>query len=136
MEGRPERLSSYRPKPQEDEEIPIIFIDIEKKIAAWSPELKRTVYMDDLESGHSLKRVREVFLLKVFNWCRNGKSVIELTNDERMHFEDVSNEFLLYGGEILYSRKKQGRKYANSFRLDMADNKDSNLQGWRLAERL
>lgn len=136
MESRLRRLSSYRPKPQEGEEIPISFIDIEKKIAGWSPELKHTVYKDDFENTQHLKRIREVFLLKVFNLYRNGESIIELTNDERMHFEDVLNEFLLYGGEILYSRKKKGRKNINFFRLDTTGSRDGDVRGWLLAEKL
>jgi hypothetical protein len=119
-----------------DEEIPVSFIDIEKKVAAWSPELKHTVYRDDFENTQGLKRIREVFLLKVFNGYRNGESVIELTNDERMRFEDILNEFLLYGGEIIYSRKREGRKYVNSFRLETANDKDVDVKGWLLAEKL
>ncbi|MDK2891706.1 hypothetical protein [Methanohalophilus sp.] len=136
MKSELRRLSSYRPRPQEGEEIPISFIDLEKKIAGWSPKLKQTVYADDLKNTQGLKRVREIFLLKVFNWYRNGVSIIELTNDERMHFEDILNEFLLYGGEILYSRKKKGRKYINSFRLNTAGNGNGNVRECLLAEKL
>ncbi|MBP2029808.1 hypothetical protein J2755_000728 [Methanohalophilus levihalophilus] len=136
MEGRLQRLSSYRPRPHEGEEIPISFIDLERKIAAWSPELKHTVYLDSFENTDNFKRVREVFLLKVFNWYRNGESIVELTNSERMHFEDTLNEFLLYGGEIHYSRKKEGRKHVNFFRVEYSDCTDGNIRGWMLAEKL
>ncbi|SES84322.1 hypothetical protein SAMN04488587_1216 [Methanococcoides vulcani] len=113
-------LARYRPRPEEGEEIPIQFIEMEEKIAGWSPELKRTIYLTAPcnYDPDKLKRVREVFLLKVYNWLLDGISVIELSHTERIQFEDVLNDFLLYGGELRYTRKKQGKKAINHFRLE------------------
>lgn len=113
-------LAKYRPRPEEGEEIPIQFIEMEEKIAGWSPELKRTVYLTAPcnYDPEKLKRVREVFLLKVYNWLLDGISVIELSHTERIQFEDVLNDFLLYGGELFYTRKKEGKKTINHFRLE------------------
>jgi hypothetical protein len=136
VKSRLKRLSAYRPRPREGEEIPVQFLDLEKKIAAWSPELRHTVYADDPEEVSHLKRIREVFLLRVFSWYRDGEAFIELDNEERMRFEDVLHEFLLYGGEILYFRKKEGRRYTNHFRLLPDSGYDASINGWLLAEKL
>lgn len=113
-------LSRYRPRPEEGEEVPIQFIEMEEKLAGWSPELRRTIYLN-VSSNYDpdkLKRVREVFLLKVYNWLLDGISVIELSHTERIQFEDVLNDFLLHGGELRYTRKKHGKKTINHFRLE------------------
>ncbi|ABE51807.1 hypothetical protein [Methanococcoides burtonii] len=92
---------------------------MEEKLAGWAPGLKKTIYLDK-ESAYdpeNLKRVREVFLLKVYNWFLDGISVIELKPEERIQFEDILNDHLLYGGEIRYTRKKQGNKIQNCFLL-------------------
>lgn len=93
---------------------------MEEKIAGWSPELKRTIYLTAPcnYDPEKLKRVREVSLLKVYNWILDGISIIELSHTERIQFEDVLNDFLLYGGELRYTRKKQGKKSINHFRLE------------------
>jgi len=113
-------LACYHPRPKEGEEVPLQFVGLEEMIAGWSPYLKKTVYVDDLQKAEGLKRIREIFLLKVYNWLLDGPSIIELTNEERMQFEDVMNDLLLYGGEIRYTRKKCGRKRLNHFRLERA----------------
>jgi len=134
--GSTRHLSLLYPRPHEGEEIPVQFIDMEKKIAAWSPEIRKTLYFDAFEQAEGLKRIREVFVLRVYNWYRDGQSIIELTNEERMQFEDIFNKFLLYRGEIMYRRKKEGRRYKNYFVLvdDSYSKKDVNE--WLLAERL
>jgi hypothetical protein len=129
-------LSLLYPRPREGEEIPVQFIDMEKKIAAWSPEIRKTLYFDAFEQAEGLKRIREVFVLRVYNWYRDGQSIIELTNDERMQFEDIFNKFLLYRGEIMYRRKKEGRRYKNYFVLVDDSYSKKNVNEWLLAERL
>ncbi|WP_245526200.1 hypothetical protein [Methanohalophilus mahii] len=124
------------PKPREGEEIPVQLIDMEKKIAAWSPEIRKTLYFEAFEQAEGLKRIREVFVLRVYNWYRDGQSIIELTNDERMQFEDIFNKFLLYRGEIRYRRKKEGRRYKNYFVLVDDSYSKKNVNEWLLAERL
>lgn len=113
-------LARYRPRPEEGEEIPIQFIEMEERIAGWSPELKKTIYLTAPcnYDPDKLKRVREVFLLKVYNWFLDGISIIELSPSERIQFEDVLSDFLLYGGELRYTRKKHGKRNINHFRLE------------------
>lgn len=129
-------LTKYFPRPKEGEEIPIQFIDFQKKIAAWSPEKKRTLYLDDAKNIEGLKRIRETNLLKVYNWISGHESIIELSNEERKQFEDIMDLLLKYGGEIRYTRKKKGRKMVNQFRLveNAAFNTDVRRQC--LAEKL
>ncbi len=118
LEGLTDHLTGYFPRPCEGEEIPIYFLDLEEKIAGWSPELKRTLYVDNVAGTEELKRVRNVTLLKVYNWLGNGESIIELSDPERMQFEDVMDELVNKGGEIHYARKKINGKIANIFRLE------------------
>lgn len=129
-------LACYHPRPKEGEEVPIQFIGLEEKIAGWSPDLKMTVYVDDLQKAEGLKRIREIFLLKVYNWLSDGQSVIELTNAERMQFEDVMTDLLLHGGEIRYTRKKSGRKMFNHFRLERAYFSHRNIREGVLVDKL
>jgi len=119
LKDKRSRLANYRPRPETGEEIPIQFIEMEEKIAGWAPELKRTIYLDKASEydPENFKRVREVFLLKVYNWFLDGISVIELKPEERIQFEDILNDHLLYGGEVRYTRKKQGKKIHNCFLL-------------------
>ena len=121
-----DHLTGYFPRPCEGEEIPIYFIDLEEKMAGWSPELKRTLYVDDIAGTEELKRVRNVTLLKVYNWLRNAESVIELSDTERIQYEDVMEEFVNKGGEIYYTRKKIDGKIVNLFRLK----NDKSAQGY------
>jgi hypothetical protein len=112
-----DHLLRYYPRPEEGEEIPIQFIDFENKIAGWSPDLKRTMYVREHEETYELKRVREVTILKVYNWLSDSESIIELSKPELMQFEETMDEFIKQGGEILYTRKKIDGKMINFFRL-------------------
>ncbi len=118
LKGFTDHLTGYFPKPCEGEEIPINFIDFEEKIAGWSPELKRTIYVDDIADTEELKRVRDVTLLKVYNWFSDSEGIIELSESERIQFEDVMDELVKNGGEIRYIRKKIGGKTIKLFRLE------------------
>ncbi len=118
LKGSKEHLTAYFPIPCEGEEIPIHFIDLEEKIAGWSPELKRTIYVDDIADTEELKRVRDVTLLKVYNWFSDKESIIELSYPERVQFEDVMDKFVKHGGEIRYTRRKIDGKMVNVFRLE------------------
>ena len=126
-----DHLTAYFPIPCEGEEIPIHFIDVEEKIAGWSPELKRTIYVDDIADTEELKRVRDVTLLKVYNWFSDSEGIIELSESERLQFEDVMDELVKSGGEIRYTRKKIGGKTIKLFRLE----KDAPVRGY-VKERL
>lgn len=112
------RLRCLFPRPEEHEEIPIQFIDIQQKLVGWSPKLKRSVYVDDFSETEGLKRVRDVTLLRVYNWLLDGESLIELSEMERNHFEQIMDMFIKHGGEIRYTRKRDGDRYINSFRLE------------------
>ncbi|HJH30595.1 MAG TPA: hypothetical protein C5S51_13090 [Methanosarcinaceae archaeon] len=113
-----EHLTAYFPKPCEGEEIPIHFIDFEEKIAGWSPELKRTLYMNDIADTEELKRVRDVTLLKVYNWFSDSESIIELSYPERIQFENVMDKLVKHSGEIRYTTRKINGKMVNVFRLE------------------
>lgn len=129
-------LTKYFPRPREGEEIPIQFIEFQKKIAAWSPEKKRTLYLDDAKNINGLKRVRETNLLKVYNWISGHESIIELTGAEREQFEEVMELLLKNGGEIRYTRKKIGRRMVNQFRLVENTAFDTDVRKQCLAEKL
>ena len=131
-----DHLLSYYPKPEEGEEIPIQFLEFENKIAGWSPDLKRTMYLREPQGTYGLKRVRKVTLLKVDNWLLDGESVIELSNSERMQFEEVMDAFITNGGEIRYTRKKIGGKMINYFRLDKSKSLCVNVKEGLLLDKL
>ncbi len=111
-------LKRFFPRPKENEEIPVHLIDMQKKLAGWSPGLKRSVYVDDFKDTEDLKRVREVTVLRVYNWLSDGESLIELSEMERSQFEEVVDMFIKHGGEIRYTRIKNGGRLVNYFRLE------------------
>jgi len=129
-------LVRYYPKPEEGEEIPIQFIDLENKIAGWSPYLKRTVYVTDATDADELKRVREVTLLKVYNWLSNRESVIELSGPERSQFEEIMDDFTRHGGEIRYTRKNIYGRMVNYFRLKKSTMVGANVKEGLLVDKL
>ena len=115
--------SEEKLRPYENNEIPIQFIDIEEKIAGWSPKLKRTLYLDpgsNYDPG-KFKRARDIFLLKVYSCILESTIQIELSLTEKLRFEDVLNDMLLFGGEIMYMRRKEGRRSVNIFRLEQGE---------------
>ena len=136
LKGSTEHLTAYFPIPCEGEEIPIYFIDLEEKIAGWSPELKRTIYVDDIADTEELKRVRDVTLLKVYNWFSDSEGIIELSESERIQFEDVMDELVKSGGEIRYIRKKIGGKTIKLFRLEKNAPERGNVKEKLLADLL
>ena len=108
----------YYPRPKPGEKIPIQVLNFKCVFAAWSPELKKTLYFEKLPEDESLKRVREIILLQVYDWlaCRIG--LIELTSSEFEQFKAVYEAFLQKLGEIQYSRQKKGRRMENVFELE------------------
>jgi hypothetical protein len=131
MDNDMDRLKRLFPRPEEYEEIPIQFIDMQQKLAGWSPQLKRSVYVDDFKDTEGLKRVREVTLLRVYNWFLDGESIIELSEMERSQFECIMDMFIKHGGEIRYTRKKAGGRLINYFRLE-----ESRISGMKVKEML
>lgn len=130
------RLKSLFPRPEENEEIPIQFIDMQQKLAGWSPKLKRSVYVDDFRDTEDLKRVRDVTLLRVYNWFLDGESLIELSEMERAQFESIMDMFIKYGGEIRYTRKKVGGRLVNYFRLEAGRKSERKIEAFSLSDIL
>lgn len=108
----------HYPKPEPGEKIPIQVLNFKKVFAAWSPDLRKTCYFEELPENESLKRVREVMLLQVYDWLACRKGLIELTNSEFDKFMDVYEAFLQKLGEIQYCRRKKGRRMENIFVLE------------------
>jgi hypothetical protein len=129
-------LTRSFPRPAENEEILIQFIDLQEKYAGWSPVLKRSVYVDKYKETEGLKRVREVSLLKVYNWLFDGESYIELSAMEKQQFEDTMDMFTKYGGEILYTRRKVAGRLINCFRLDSPFHYKVNIEEKLLSDKL
>lgn len=110
-------LSKLFSKPKEGEYVPITFVEFRRKTVGWSPDLKRSVYVEAEEDKAELKRVREVNVMTVINHISGKMSSIELTDEERAQFEEVYSLFLKKGGQLIYSRKKAGAKNVSFFEL-------------------
>lgn len=108
----------YYPRPGPGEKIPILVLNFKSLFAAWSPELKKTLYFGELPENENLRRIREIILLQIYDWlaCREG--LIELTGAEFERFMDVYDAFLQKLGQIQYSRQKKGRRTENIFELE------------------
>ncbi|MCQ6963258.1 hypothetical protein [Methanolobus chelungpuianus] len=130
------RLKSLFPRPEENEEIPIQLIDMQQKLAGWSPKLRRSVYVDDFKDTEDLKRVRDVTLLRVYNWFLDGESLIELSEMEKAQFESIMDMFIKHGGEIRYTRKKVGGRLANYFRLETGRESEKEMEARSLSDIL
>jgi hypothetical protein len=105
-------------RPEPGEKIPIQVLNFKKVFAAWSPDLRKTCYFEELPENESLKRIREVMLLQVYDWLACRKGLIELTDSEFEKFMDVYEAFLQKLGEIQYCRQKRGRRMENIFELE------------------
>ncbi len=123
--SEPYRLVKHFTKPDPGEYVPINFIEMTRETVAWSPRLNQSVYvipqMQEQDAGE-LKRVREINVLTVLNQLSGTISTIELSDDEKEQFEDVYKTFLEKGGQIHFTRKKEGRKTVSFFEL--SDDKD------------
>lgn len=107
----------YYPRPDPGEKIPILVLNFRRLCAAWSPELKKTLYFEKKPDDENLKRVREINLLHVYDWLAGREGVIELTDPEFEQFMEVYETFLERLGEIQYIRRKKGRRTENIFEL-------------------
>ncbi|AKB83295.1 hypothetical protein MSBR3_2717 [Methanosarcina barkeri 3] len=107
----------YYPRPDPGEKIPIMVLNFRRLFAAWSPELKKTLYFKKPPENENLKRVREITLLQIYDWLAGREGVIELTDPEFKQFMEVYEAFLEKLGEIQYLRRKIGRKTENVFEL-------------------
>ncbi len=105
------------PKPKEGEYVPITFVEFRRKLVGWSPELKRSVYIEKEEERAKLKRVREVNVMIAINHLSGKASSIELTDEEKAQFDVVYGSFLEKGGQLMYARKKIGKTMVSFFEL-------------------
>jgi hypothetical protein len=112
------RLVKHFAKPEHGEYVPIGFIEITTETVAWSPKLKQSIYITpNMPDSGELKRIREVNVLKVINQLSGNISTIELTDEEKEQFENVYKLYQEKGGQILFSRKKVGKKTLSFFEL-------------------
>ncbi len=126
MSGSHYRLVKHFAKPEPGEFVPIESIEMTRETVAWSPILKQSIYITpDMPDAGELKRVREVNVLRVINQLSGSISTIELTDEEKEQFENVYKAYQEKGGQILFSRKKVGRKTVSFFELaDEKEDKD------------
>ncbi len=110
-------------KPKEGEYVPITFVEFRRRLVGWSPELKRSVYIEKEEELAKLKRVREVNVMIAINHLSGKTSSIELTDEERAQFEEVYGLFLEKGGQLMYTRKKTGTRTVSFFELHEPEKK-------------
>lgn len=122
-------LSKQFSKPREGEYVPITFIEFKRKLVGWSPELKRSVYIEKEEDKEKLKRVREVYLMIAINHLSGKTSSIELTDEEKAQFEEVYALFLEKGGQLMYTRKKTGARTVSYFELHKMEKKVREASG-------
>lgn len=108
----------YYPRPEPGEKIPLQVLNFRRLFAAWSPELKKTLYFEKLPENENLKRIREIFLLQVYDWLAGREGLIELNDIEFGQFMEIYEAFLEKLGEIRYFRRKKGRKTENIFELE------------------
>ena len=124
-------------KPKEGEYVPITFIEFKRKLVGWSPELKRSVYVENEEEKAKLKRVREVNVMVAVNHLSGKTSTIELTDEEKAQFEEVYSSFLEKGGQLMYTRKKVGAKTVSFFELQEVEKRVREAPGKSLlSERM
>jgi len=79
-------------------------------------ETKHLCHFRHADAGE-LKRIHEVNVLRVVNKLSGSISTIELTDEEKAHFENVYKAYHEKGGQIVFSRKKIGRKTISFFEL-------------------
>ena len=112
------RLVKHFAKPEPGEYVPIGFIEMTRENVAWSPKLKQSIYVTpDMPDAGELKRIQEVNMLRIVNKLSVNISTIELTNEEKEQFENVYKAYQEKGGQILFNRKKTGRKTVSFFEL-------------------
>lgn len=72
--------------------------------------------MQEQEVGE-LKRLRDINVLIVLNQLSGTISTIELSDEEKEQFEEVYKTFMEKSGQVLFTRKKEGRKTLSFFEL-------------------
>lgn len=130
-------LSKLFSKPKEGEYVPITFVEFRRRLVGWSTELRRSVYVESEEEKEKLKRVREVNVMMAINHISGKMSSIELTDEEKAHFEELYSLFLKKGGQLMYTRKKVRAKTISFFELRENEKKGTETPGKSLlSERI
>jgi len=99
----------------------ITVMKIEKRRIGWSPEHKKSVYIDestDPELITTLKRLREADVVVAYDHLRDKTLFIELKEQEKEQFDKVYSQYMEVGGQLIYTLKKEGRKTLTFFMLD------------------
>lgn len=108
-----DRLTKYYPKPDEGEEIPVSFLETERKKVGWSPEDARNIYIDEKTDTASLKRVRTVNSVRLFNWLSGREGIVDLSDEEMKELEEhLSNKD---GLQLVYTRVKVSGRLRSRF---------------------
>ena len=116
-----DHLSKLFSKPKDGEYVPITFIEFRRRLVGWSPEFKRSMYVETEDDKEKLKRIREVNVMTAINHISGRTSSIELTDEEKLQFEKVYSNFLKKGGQLMYTRKKVGARTVSFFELREAE---------------
>ena len=131
------RLTKLFSKPKEGEFVPITFIEFKRALVGWSPEQKKSVYIEKEEEKEKLKRVRETNVMIAINHLSGKLSSIELTDEEKAQFDEVYDLFLREGGQLMYSRKKVGARTISFFELKDSENRVEESPGkYLLSDRI
>ena len=112
---------NYSSRQKDEEWIPITILNLENRGIGWSPGLKKSVYIDestDSSTLKELKRIREADVLIAYDQVLDRTRHIELKESERKEFDIIYSQYLEKGGQISYTRKKEGRKTRTLFMLE------------------
>ncbi|MDD1745940.1 MAG: hypothetical protein LUQ20_09080 [Candidatus Methanoperedens sp.] len=122
-------LSKLFSKPKDGEYVPITFVEFRQRLVGWSPELRRSMYVEREDDKEKLKRIREVNVMTAINHISGRTSSIELTDEEKLQFEEVYSDFLKKGGQLMYTRKKLGARTVSFFELREAEKRAIDTPG-------
>ena len=130
-------LTKLFSKPREGEYVPITFVEFRRTLVGWSPELKKSVYIEKEDGKENLKRVRSTNVMIAINHFSGKLSSIELTDEEKAQFEEVYDLSLRNGGQLMYTRKKRGAKTISFFELHEDESRTAESSGrYLLSEKL
>lgn len=116
-EGHLNRLTKLYPKPEVSEEIPVTVLEVVHRQVGWSPEDCKTVYIDEGMNASTLKRVRGVNEVKIFNWLSGTEGLIELGDEETESFQPL----LKKEARLIYTRVKVKGKLKPHFATDESE---------------
>ena len=122
--GHLNRLTKLYPKPKEGDAIPITVLEVERKEIGWSPKEGKSVYINESMDVSTLKRVRAVNEVRIFNWLAGSEGLIELTDEEMGSLRSLLNEVSVSDESklrVLYTRVKVKGKMRPHFTLDESE---------------